>query len=176
MTRKLLVGLCGSLRKDSLNRKLMHEAASLWPGGFAAAELRLPLYDGDLEAEGMPAPVTELAETVRGADALLFACPEYNKAPSAVLKNALDWLSRVKPNPLWHKPAVIVSATAGRAGGERAQTMLRSMLVPHRVEALTSPEILVAGAADHFDAEGRLTTASYREALGSAISSLAQRS
>ena len=175
MTKAKLVGLCGSLRRDSLNHKLMLEAAALWPGDFAEASLRLPLYDGDLEAEGMPDSVSALAETLAGADAILFACPEYNKAPPGVLKNALDWLSRVKPNPLWGKPAAIVSATAGRAGGERAQTMLRSMLVPHRVEPLTAPEVLVGGAADHFDDAGRLVTESYRDLLQQLVKGLAGR-
>ena len=176
MTNKRLVGLCGSLRRASLNRKLMLEAAALWPGDFAEGGLRLPLYDGDLEDAGMPEAVTQLAETVKGADALLIACPEYNKGPPGVVKNALDWLSRVKPNPLWGKPAAIVSATGGRAGGERAQTMLRSMLVPHRIEPLTSPELLVGGAAEHFDADGRLITESYRQKLSELMAGLAERS
>ena len=90
-----------------------------------------------------------------------------------MLKNALDWVSRAKPNPLWHKPVAIVSATSGRAGGERAQTMLRAMLVPLRVEALTWPEVLVGGAAEHFDTEGRLVTGSYRDLLGQLMARLA---
>lgn len=173
MTEPLLLGLCGSLRAASLNRKLMLAGAALWPGGFAQGDLRLPLYDGDLEDRGMPAPVTALAEAVARADALLIACPEYNKGPPGLLKNALDWLSRVKPNPLHGKPVAIVSATGGRAGGERAQTMLRAMLAPHRVEALTWPEVLVGGADKEFDAAGNLTAESYRKLLAQMIDRLA---
>lgn len=168
-----LLGLCGSLRAASLNRKLMLEGARHWPGSFAEGDLRLPLYDGDLEAQGIPGPVQALADLVAGADALLIASPEYNKGPSGVLKNALDWLSRVKPNPLWGKPCAIVSATAGRAGGERGQTMLRAMLAPHRVEALTWPEVLVGGAEAAFDAEGRLVADSDRDSLSELIGRLA---
>lgn len=165
MTEPVLLGLCGSLRAASLNRLLMQDAARHWPGRFRDTDLRLPLYDGDLETAGMPETVTALAEAVRGADALVIASPEYNKAPPGVLKNALDWLSRVKPNPMWGKPVAIVSATGGRAGGERAQTMLRAMLAPHRVEALTWPEVLVGNAEAAFDGDGRLTDPRYRAAL-----------
>ena len=173
MAKGVLVGLCGSLRAGSVNRKLMHEAARLWPGPFAEGDLRLPLYDGDLEARGIPAEVARLAETVAGAEAVLIACPEYNKGPPGVLKNALDWLSRVRPNPLWGKGCAIVSAAAGRAGGERAQTMLRAMLAPHRVEALTWPEVLVGHAEREFDSEGRLVAESYRTALAGLMGRLA---
>ncbi len=169
----VLLGICGSLRAGSLNRKLMAEAARLWPGPFAEGDLRLPLYDGDLEAQGLPEAVVRLAEAVAGAEALLIACPEYNKGPPGVVKNALDWLSRVRPNPLWGKRCAIVSAAAGRAGGERSQTMLRTMLVPHRVEALTWPEVLVGHAEREFDAEERLVTESYRKALAGLIERLA---
>lgn len=161
----MLLGLCGSLRAGSLNRKLMAEAASLWPDRFEEGSLRLPLYDGDLEAAGMPAEVTRLGEQVAAARAILIAAPEYNKGPPGVLKNALDWLSRLKPNPVWGKPVAIVSATGGRAGGERSQTMLRAMLVPHRAEVLSWPEVLVGAAEHEFDAEGRLTNARYRAAV-----------
>ena len=171
----ILLGLCGSLRAASLNRKLMSEGLRRWPGTVAEGDLRLPLYDGDLEAQGLPDSVQALAAQVAGADALLIASPEYNKGPSGVLKNALDWLSRVKPNPLWGKPCAIVSATAGRAGGERGQTMLRTMLVPHRVEALTWPEVLVGGAEREFDAEGRLVADSYVKALDGLMARLADR-
>jgi chromate reductase, NAD(P)H dehydrogenase (quinone) len=176
MTKAILLGLCGSLRADSYNRKLMLEAARRWPGTFIEGSLRLPLYDGDLEAGGLPTGVTELARQVAAADALVLACPEYNKGPPGVVKNALDWLSRARPNPLLGKRVAIVSATAGRAGGERAQVMLRSMLVPHRVRALTWPEVLVGGAEREFDAEGKLVAESYRTALDTLITRLADPS
>lgn len=156
-----IVGLCGSLRKDSLNRKLMHAVADRVGGTFHDADLNLPLYDGDVEAAGMPQSVVDLGARIASADALLIATPEYNKAPSGVLKNALDWVSRLSPNPMWNKPTAVMSATAGRAGGERAQTMLRAMLTPHRVDAVVFPELLVGGADGQFDADGKLVTESY---------------
>ena len=165
MREPTLLGLCGSLRAGSLNAKLMHEAARAHGGAFVQGDLRLPLYDGDVEAAGIPAPVLALAAQIAAADAIVIATPEYNKGPSGVLKNALDWVSRVKPNPMWGKRVALVSATAGRSGGERAQTMLWSMLMPFRVVPIAWPEVLVGGAADEFDAEGRLTNPRYQAAL-----------
>lgn len=165
MSGPRLLGLCGSLRAQSLNRKLMLEAARAFDGAFAEASLRLPLFDEDLEAQGIPEEVAALGAAVEGADAVLFACPEYNKAPPGAVKNALDWLSRLKPNPLRGKPVAIVTAADGRAGGERSQMILRWMLVPHRVEPLAWPEVLVARAETEFDAGGRLTSERYRAQL-----------
>lgn len=169
-----LLAICGSLRAGSLNRKLMNEAVGHWPGGWSEGSLRLPLYDGDLEDRGMPEEVTTLAQAVASADALLIANPEYNKGPSGVLKNALDWLSRVKPHPMYGKPCAIMSAAGGRAGGERSQVMLRSMLVPHRVEALTWPEVLIGAAENEFDAEGRLISDRYRKQVAELMGRLAR--
>lgn len=120
-------------------------------------DLRLPLYDGDLEAQGIPEAVQRLADEIAAADAVVVVTPEYNKAISGVLKNALDWVSRVK-TPVWRdKPVAIMSATAGRSGGERAQSSLRDCLVPFRPHIVPGPEVLVADAANAFDPEGRLT-------------------
>ena len=152
-----LLGLCGSLRAASTNRKLMHEAARLYaPARFVEGDLRLPLYDGDLEAHGMPPAVTALAEAIRAADAVVIATPEYNKALPGVLKNALDWVSRV-PGHAWRdKPVAIVSAAAGRAGGERSQFSLRLCLTPFRPLLLPGPEVMVAQSGAAFDEAGRL--------------------
>ena len=172
MSDSTLVGLCGSLRGESFNRKLMREAARRFDGAFVEGDLRLPLFDQDLQDRGMPEAVTRLFEQVRAADAVLIACPEYNKAPPGVLKNALDWLSRFKEWPMEGKPTALVSATAGRAGGERTQSVLRLMLVPHRAVVLTHPEVLVGQARTHFDAEGRLVTDSYIEKIDALMARL----
>ena len=159
MSDLTLLGICGSLRRASFNRKLMHVAAAAFgPARFVDADLRMPLYDGDLETDlGIPATVDTLAAQIAAADAVVIACPEYNKAPPGVLKNALDWVSRVKGNPWAGKPVALVSATGGRAGGERTQFALRLMMVPFRPRLLQGPEVLVGAAADQFDAEGQLT-------------------
>lgn len=169
-----ILGLCGSLRKGSFNRKLLREAvAMLAPEEFIEADLRLPLYDGDLEAaEGIPPKVQALAEEIASADGVIVASPEYNKAYSGVLKNALDWVSRVKVNPWEDKPVAIVSAAAGREGGARGQFALRLALTPFRVRIVPGPEVLVAQASEQFDEGGRLVTESYRKALDGLMAAL----
>jgi chromate reductase len=159
MNDMTLFGLCGSLRAESTNRKLMLEAARLFaPSGFSAADLRLPLYDGDLEtSEGIPAAVQTLADQIAVADAVLVVTPEYNKGIPGVLKNALDWVSRTKGAPWRDKPVALLSAAAGRAGGERSQNMARLCLNPFRPRLLAGPEVMVAQSSSQFDAEGRLT-------------------
>lgn len=153
-----LIGISGSLRAESFNSKLVREAARIFDAeSFTFADLRLPLLDVDLEARGIPEPVATLAEQVRTADAVVISTPEYNKALSGVLKNALDWLSRTKPAPLRDKPVAIMSAAAGRAGGERSQWSLRLCLTPFRPRLLYGPEVFVANASDQFDSDGRLT-------------------
>ena len=159
MSSGRLFGICGSLRKASVNRQLMHAAVRAFdPAAFIEGDLRLPLYDGDLEdAEGVPAAVETLAEGIKAADAVLVVTPEYNQNLSGVLKNALDWISRTKIGPWRDKPVAILSAAAGRAGGARAQYSLRHCLVPFRPRVLAGPEVLVAHAGDQFDADGILT-------------------
>jgi len=175
MKEPRLLGLCGSLRTGSLNRKLMTEAAARFPGRFEEGDLRLPLYDGDLQdAQGLPEGVQRLAEQIRSADALLIACPEYNKAPPGLLKNALDWVSRAEGQVLAGKPVALVSATAGRAGGERAQSILRWMLQPLRAEVLTHPEVLVGHASKEFDDSGALLSERYQNAVAVLVARLAE--
>lgn len=167
-----LVGLCGSLRAQSYNRKLLLEAARIFDAAdFNEGDLRLPLFDEDLEAQGIPPEVTRLKDQIRAADAVVIACPEYNKAPSGVLKNALDWLSRGGA-PWAGKPVAIVSAAAGRAGGERTQFALRLMMVPFRPRLLQGPEVLVASPKDHFDTDGRLSTESYANLVSDLMAAL----
>lgn len=153
-----LLGISGSLRQASRNTALVHEAARAFgPCRFELGDLRLPLYDGDLEeAEGVPASVRKLADQMRAADAVVISTPEYNKNLPGVLKNALDWVSRTRPAPLSGRPVAVVSAAAGRAGGERAQFSLRHCLTPFGPRVLQGPEFMAANAAAAFDDEGRM--------------------
>ncbi|MBY6113807.1 NAD(P)H-dependent oxidoreductase [Mameliella alba] len=154
-----LVGLCGALRADSSNRKLMFEAARLFDGNsFAELDLRFPLFDEDIQNEsGIPAKVQAAADAIAEADAVLVVTPEYNKGISGVLKNALDWISRTEGSPWRDKPVALLSAAAGRAGGERAQNMARLCLSPFRPRLLTGPEVMLAQSRQQFDDSRRLT-------------------
>lgn len=162
----MLVGLCGALRAESSNRKLMFEAARLYGGEFAEADIRFPLYDNDLEdREGVPAAVKAASDQIKAAEAVLVVTPEYNQSFSGVLKNALDWISRTKGGPWRNKPVALMSAAAGRTGGARAQYALRLAITPFRPRLITGPEVLVADGRNQFDAAGRLTNDRNHSAL-----------
>lgn len=153
-----LLGISGALRAASTNTMLVKEAARLFdPSAFILADLNLPLYDGDLEADGIPTNVITLAGQIRDADAVVISTPEYNKMIPGVLKNALDWVSRTGLAPWDGKPVAIMSAAAGRAGGERSQYSLRWALTPFNAKLLQAPEVLVAASHTAFDETGRLS-------------------
>lgn len=159
MAQPTLLGISGSLRADASNRKLLREAARLFgPCTYVEADLNLPLYDGDDEAaNGIPESVAALSQVILEADAILVSTPEYNKGPSGALKNALDWVSRTPDRPWTNKPVAVMSAAAGRAGGERAQLILRTFLLPFRPRILAGPEIHLASSTEQFDEAGQLT-------------------
>lgn len=153
-----IAGISGSLRAASFNSALVREAGRRLPQGsvFECADLRLPLFDEDLEAQGMPESVAGLVALIASSDGVLISTPEYNKNISGVLKNALDWISRSKPQPLAHKPVAIMSAAAGRAGGERTQYSLRHCLTPFNPLIVQLPEVMVASPAQAFE-DGQLS-------------------
>jgi chromate reductase, NAD(P)H dehydrogenase (quinone) len=161
MAELTVLTICGALRAGSTNALLLGEARRVFGAAtWVAGDVRLPLFDEDLEtASGIPPQVQRLADQIRTADAVIIATPEYNKALSGVLKNALDWVSRTKGGPWRDKPVAIVSAAAGRAGGERAQWSLRLCLVPFRARVLAGPEVMVAHSRAAFDGDGRLMDA-----------------
>lgn len=167
MSTPTLLGISGSLRAGATNRKLLREAARLFGEcSYVEADLRMPLYDGDLEdKDGIPAPAAAIADQIAQADAVLISTPEYNKGPSGVLKNALDWISRVDGNPWADKPVAVMSAAAGRAGGERAQMILRGYIVPFQPRMLMGPEVHVSACHNAFDDTGALTGEFYPKVL-----------
>jgi chromate reductase, NAD(P)H dehydrogenase (quinone) len=162
-----ILTICGSLRSGSTNAKLVAEARRVFGAAtFVKADLRLSLYDGDLEtAKGIPAKVQKLADQIRAADGVIVCTPEYNKALSGVLKNALDWVSRTKGVPWRDKPVAILSAAAGRGGGDRAQFSLRLCLTPFRPRLISGPEVMVADSGHAFDEAGQLIDAKTVEVL-----------
>ncbi len=174
MSKPTLLTISGSLRKGSFNRMLLKEAARAFGDAeVVEADLALPLYDGDLEeAEGIPASVQMLASQIKGADAIVISSPEYNKGIPGVLKNALDWVSRVSEPVLKNKPTVVISAAAGRTGGETAQFMVLSCLTQLQVRLLPGPAVLIAGAMNEFDESGALKNARYKETLSTRMQAL----
>ena len=162
-----LLGISGSLRAKSTNTMLIRNAAAAFDADtFIEANLRLPLYDGDLEdADGIPPAVQTLSDQIKAADAVVISSPEYNKGISGVLKNALDWVSRTPGGPWTGKPVAIMSATAGRSGGERTQTMLLWSLSYFKPKLIIGPEVLVGQNSQQFDDAGVLTNENNRKAL-----------
>lgn len=169
-----LLGISGSLRKDSTNRKLIREAARIAEAShYVEADLMMPLYDGDLEeSAGIPEEVQTLVAQIAAADAVVISTPEYNKGVSGVLKNALDWVSRTKPNPWDGKPVAILSAAAGRAGGERAQFDLRLKMNPFNPRVLAGPEVMIAATHNAFDDAGQLKDEGTQQFLGKLMDAL----
>lgn len=168
-----LLGISGSLRAGSYNSMLVREAARVFaPEAFDFADIRLPLYDADLEAQGMPPEVVRLCDQVRAADAIVISTPEYNKNPPGVLKNALDWISRVRPVALERKPVAVLAAAAGYAGGQRAMAGLYLILIPFRIRLVNEAEVAAGNASTRFDAEGRLVDAALRAGLEKQMAAL----
>ena len=155
-----VLGICGSLRKGSFNMAALRTAIELRPAGMTVevADIsQIPLYNEDVRQQGFPPPVQKLREQIAAADALLFACPEYNYSMSGVLKNAIDWASRPPDQPFGGKPVAIMGAAAGMAGSARAQYDLRRSCVFLDMHPLNKPEVLIGQAQTKFDASGRLT-------------------
>ena len=174
MSDVTLLGISGSLRSEATNTRLVREAARLFGDcTFHLADLNLPLYDGDAEEQhGVPESVQQLSDQIAAADAIVISTPEYNKGPSGVLKNALDWVSRTKGGPWNGKPLAVMSAAAGRAGGERAQLILRTFMVPFRPRILQGPEVHLADSSNQFDENGHLTSEIYVKTLKELMDSL----
>ncbi len=155
-----VLGICGSLRKGSFNRAALNIAIELAPPGMevtVADIASIPLYDEDVRAQGFPPSVETLRQQIRAADALLFACPEYNYSMSGVLKNAIDWASRPPDQPFAGKPVAMLGAAASMAGSARAQLHLRGSCVFLDMHPLNKPEVLIFQAQNKFDADGKLT-------------------
>jgi chromate reductase, NAD(P)H dehydrogenase (quinone) len=155
-----ILGLCGSLRTGSLNLRLL-EAARRSLTDEVSLELSahvatLPLFDEDLETEPLPAAVQRFYASIRNADAILVASPEYNGSLTGPLKNALDWASRPAGDAvLGGKPLAVVGASPGRFGAAWAQVETRR--IADRIGARVVPlDLPVPGAADAFTGSGDL--------------------
>ncbi len=155
-----IVGISGSLRKGSYNTQLLRSASSLLPEGVNMEMVAigdLPLYNADLETDGVPDSVTSFRDALARADAFVFASPEYNYSIPGVLKNAIDWGSRAKISPFFGKPVALMGATQGMWGTVRMQLAFRPVFQFLNMTPVNKPEVLVAQAQDKFDRDGRLT-------------------
>ena len=170
-----ILGISGSLRKDSFNTAALRACSELLPAGVTMSVFDLsaiPLYNEDVRAQGLPEPVQRLREQIRAADALVIATPEYNYSIPGVLKNAIDWASRPPEQPFDGKPVAIIGATPGGLGTSRAQYHLRQVFVYLNGQVLNRPEVFISAAPSKFDATGKLTDATTAEHLGKMLVAL----
>jgi len=155
-----ILGIAGSLRRDSYNRAALRAATELVPEGASIETFELdgiPGFNQD-EEQNPPAKVVELKKRVREVDAILFVTPEYNYSIPGVLKNAIDWASRPYGDSAWNgKPAAIMGASVGTIGTARAQYHLRQMMVFLNMFPVNQPEVMIGNASEKFDAQGNLT-------------------
>jgi chromate reductase len=170
-----ILGIAGSLRRQSYNRAALRAATELVPEG-ATIEIfeidGLPGFSED-EEQNPPAKVVELKKKVREADAILFVTPEYNYSIPGVLKNAIDWASRPYGDSAWNgKPAAIMGASIGAIGTARAQYHLRQVMVFLNMFPINQPEVMISNASKRFDAEGNLTDDATKEFIRQLLQNL----
>ena len=172
-----ILGVAGSLRKGSFNRMALKVAQGLVPAGASleATDLPdLPGFNQDLE-KTPPAAVTDLKAKIRAADAILLVTPEYNYSVPGVLKNVIDWCARPYGDSAWKgKPVAIMGASPGVLGTARAQYHLRQTLVFLDMPAVNQPEVMIAGAASKFDANGNLTDDMAKKLIGQLLTNLCE--
>jgi chromate reductase len=154
-----ILAIAGSLRRDSLNARLLRQIAGRAPEGVDVELFdglrEIPPYDEDQDVDPAPEPVVRLREAIASADGLLLATPEYNASIPGVLKNAIDWASRPKAgSALTGKPAAVVGATTGMFGAVWAQAELRKVLSTAGARPLDL-ELGIAHADRNLDEAGR---------------------
>lgn len=160
MSEIKILGIVGSLRKDSYNHSALKAAQELMPDGAVLNLIELhgiPLFNQDDEMTP-PVSVLEFKRQILAADAILFGTPEYNYSVPGVLKNAIDWASRPYGESAWQgKPAALMGASPGNLGTARAQYHLRQILVAQNMPVVNQPEVMISDAAQRFDQDGRLS-------------------
>lgn len=170
-----ILGISGSLRKNSFNTALLRTAQQM---GLAGMEIEIadltgiPPYNEDVYGNGFPAPVETFRGQIAAADGLLIATPEYNYSFSGVLKNAIDWASRPPEQPFNGKAVALMGASAGRLGTARAQYHLRQVFIFLNGHVLNKPEVMVGGAGQAFDENGTLLDDGAKDLISQLLVSL----
>ena len=172
-----ILGIAGSLRRESYNRAALRTATQLVPEGAILETFELdgiPVFNLD-EDQNPPAKVAELKRRIREADAILFVTPEYNYSVPGVLKNAIDWASRPYGDSAWNgKPEAIMGASPGAIGTARAQYHLRQILVYLNMFPINQPEVMIGNAAARFDKEGNLTDETTKDFIHQLLQNLVE--
>jgi chromate reductase len=162
-----ILPILGSLRVGSFNRQALQAARELAPRGVTMLDTPdlkpIPPFDmDDLDALGVPAHVGALGDAIRAADAVLFVSPEYNYSIPGVLKNAIDWVSRLPEQPFKGKPVGVMGVSPGPVGTARMQYHLRQVFVFLEALPVGRPEVMIGNARERF-VDGRLSDEQTRE-------------
>jgi len=163
-----VLGICGSLRKASLNMAALRACKELMPAGMSMTIAQIgeiPMYNQDIFDAGIPQPAKRFYDDVAAADGVLIATPEYNFSVTPLLKNAIDWVSKMPNQPFNNKPIALFSASQGPLGGARVQYELRKILVQLWGLVLPRPEVFIGAAPSKFDKDGKLTDETTRKFL-----------
>jgi len=171
--------ICGSLRKNSYNAALARALPELTPEGMkltsAPAYDGLPMYNSDIqEASGFPPAAEDLASAIRAADGVIIVSPEYNWTIPGALKNAIDWVSRMKDQPFKEKPVAIQSCSQGPLGGSRMQYHMRMALTYLNAFTFGTPEVIVSVAQNKFDKDLRLADETTRNVVKQQLAGFAK--
>jgi chromate reductase len=172
-----VLGISGSLRRDSHNTKLLRAAGEIFQAHGAEFEIYsdlklVPPYDEDDDRDPFPAAVTQLRGAVAGADAVFFSTPEYNSSIPGQLKNAIDWLSRpVGSNALRNKPVAVIGASTGMFGAVWAQAELRKALATAGARVVEG-EVAVGHAHTRFGEQSKLADPTIAEQVQAVVAAL----
>lgn len=170
-----ILGIVGSLRRDSYNLLALRAAQQMVPHGavLELIDLRgIPVFNQDKE-KTPPAPVLELKRRVQAADGILFATPEYNYSIPGGLKNAIDWVSRPYGESAWRgKPTAVMGASIGGGGTSHAQVHLRQVLFGLNMQVVTEVEVMIGNATQRFDEDGRLIDEPTRQSIARLLEAL----
>jgi chromate reductase len=164
-----ILGISGSLRKASFNSALLRAAKELFPEIIEIGDIRgIPMYDGDMEAAGIPESVYQLKQQIAESAGLLLVSPEYNNSMPGVLKNTVDWLSRPDPeirNVFRDRPVALIGASPGGFGTILGQTAWLPVFRSLGARQWSGGRLMVSGASRVFDEKGLLADESVRQRL-----------
>ncbi|MFN2646873.1 MAG: NADPH-dependent FMN reductase [Burkholderiales bacterium] len=167
-----ILGISGSLRKNSYNMAALKACGELMPPDMKMTIARIddiPLFNQDVFDAGMPEPVKRFRNEVADADGVLIGSPEYNFSVTAALKNAIDWGSRPPNQVFQDKPIALFSASQGPMGGARVQYDLRRILGQLWGHVLPRPEVFIGNAPSKFDPQGKITDEATRKFLSDLV-------
>ncbi|OAI52492.1 hypothetical protein AYO46_00600 [Betaproteobacteria bacterium SCGC AG-212-J23] len=163
-----VLGVCGSLRKASFSMAALRACKDMAPAGMTISIATIgdiPMYNQDVFDAGVPESAKRFYAEIAAADGVLIATPEYNFSMPPVLKNAIDWVSKMPKQPFDNKPIAVFSASQGPLGGARVQYDVRKVLVQLWGLVLPRPEVFIGTAQTKFDAQGKLTDETTRKFL-----------